>query len=481
MKSSRALPALLLGLAALTGCTVGPNYRSPTMATPPTFAEAASTPRTTVSGGEADLSAWWTQFRDPLLTSLIDRALAGSPTLQSAQSKVREARLQETVAGAAEYPSLSATGAAARFTAPGGVQIPIRSPLNIFAVGFDASWEIDFFGATRRAVEAARADTQAGQWTLRDGEVQLAAEVAAAYLTLREAQSRIAIGETELARQKDLFTIVQQRRGAGFVTGLDVNQQSTAVETAAAQLPQLEAQASAQIHALGVLVGQPPEALENELRVGTATIPLPPPLLPLGLPSELLQRRPDIRAAERRLASANAQIGVMTANLYPKLNLLALPSLASTSVGGLFSSDSFASIALAMGSETLFDAGRNRAKIGEAKEERTQALLTWRNTFLGALRDVEDALARYRSEEARRAHLVQEVAAARSTLSIAEDQYRTGFVTFINVLAAQDALLNAQDQLAQSDASVASDLVAVYKALGGGWSMAATPPRGSSG
>ena len=185
-----------------------------------------------------------------------------------------------------------------RLAAPGDVPLPIPSPLNLYSVGFDATWEVDLFGGTRRSVEAAKADTQGSLWTLRDGEVQLAAEVANAYLTLREAQARIVIGEAELARQRGLFTIIQQRRQTGFVTSLDVNQQSTAVETAAAQLPQLEAQASAQIHALGVLIGQPPEALAKELSAGPATIPPPPPNLPVGLPSQLLLRRPDIRAAE---------------------------------------------------------------------------------------------------------------------------------------------------------------------------------------
>jgi multidrug efflux system outer membrane protein len=476
---TREHTAVAFGLAAATlaACTVGPNYRPPVIASPPAYAEAASTARTAISGADADLSAWWTQFDDPLLTSLIGRALAGSPTLASAQSKVREARLQEIVAGAAEYPKVSAAANAVRLAAPGDVPLPIPSPLNLYSVGFDATWEVDLFGGTRRSVEAAKADTQGSLWTLRDGEVQLAAEVANAYLTLREAQARIVIGEAELARQRGLFTIIQQRRQTGFVTSLDVNQQSTAVETAAAQLPQLEAQASAQIHALGVLIGQPPEALARELSAGPATIPPPPPNLPVGLPSQLLLRRPDIRAAERRLAAANAQIGVHTADLYPKVDLIGLASLASTSVGNLFSTNNFSSALLALGSETLFDAGRTRAQIGEAREERTQALLAWRNTVLGALRDVEDALARYRSEEERRGHLVQSVIAARSTLAIAEDQYRTGFITFINVLGAQDALLNAQDQLAQSDASVASDIVAVYKALGGGWSTAPPPAR----
>lgn len=467
--------------AALAACTVGPDYRQPEIATPAAFAEAAGADRTAISPADADLSAWWTQFNDPRLTSLVARALAGSPTLEQARSRVREARLKEIERGAAEYPRLSASGNAAAIRSnrpspsrtaggppPTGLTIP--SSLNFYSAGFDASWEVDVFGGTRRAVEGAKADTAASLWARRDGEVSLAAEVANDYLTLRALQARHAIGQAELERQRDLFTLVQARRRAGFVTGLDVNQQATEVATAASQLPQLDAEAKAQIHALGVLIGETPEALTAELAPTGAAIPPPPPTLPVGLPSELLRRRPDIREAERRLAASNAQIGVATAALYPKLNLYLLPSFASMSLGDLFSSQSLTAVGLGTLSQPIFDAGRSRAAVGAAREENRQALLAYQIAVLAALRDVEDALIRYRSAESRRESLSAAVDAAQGSLTIAEDQYRTGFVTFINVLQAQNALLNARDQLTQSRAQVASDLVAIYKALGGGWS-----------
>jgi NodT family efflux transporter outer membrane factor (OMF) lipoprotein len=476
----------LLAAAGLAACTVGPDYRRPEVATPPAYAEAASTPRTAVTPADADLSAWWAQFGDPELSSLVARALAGNLDRQTAISRVRQARLSEIVARAAEYPSLSAAGNALTFnsnrksggapaqgTGPptaGAGGLPIPSHLNLYSAGFDATWEVDLFGATRRAIEEARANTGAALWARRDGEVTLTAEVASDYLGLRMLQARIAIGEAELARQKGVFALIRARRQAGFVTSLDVNQQTTVVETAAAQLPQLEAQAKVQVHALAILMGEPPEGLAAELGANAAALPAPPPTLPVGLPSELLRRRPDIREAERRLAAANAGIGVQVASLYPKLDLIGLAAFAGTSLGDLFSIRNLSSAALAMASQPVFDAGRRRASVGIAREETVQASLAYQAAVLGALRDVEDALARYRSEETRREALERYLVAASNSLTIAQDQYRTGFVTFINVLQAQNAVLGARDQLAQSDAQVLADLVAIYKALGGGWS-----------
>jgi outer membrane protein TolC len=199
-------------------------------------------------------------------------------------------------------------------------------------------------------------------------------------------------------------------------------------------------------------------------------LPTPPTTLPIGLPSELLKRRPDIREAERRAAAANAQIGVETANLYPKLNLIGLASLAGPSLAGLFSSQNLSSAGVGMLSEPLFNAGETRASIAVAKEQAVQANLAYRAAVFGALRDVEDALARLRAEQDRHSQLVRAVTAAQGSLTIADDQYKVGLITYINVYAAQNALLNAQDQLIQSDADADADLIALYKALGGGWS-----------
>jgi NodT family efflux transporter outer membrane factor (OMF) lipoprotein len=468
----------LLGLLALSACTVGPAYRSPQIATPAAYIEApapaATTAATTLPAAaapsDATLARWWELFKDPILQGLIDQALAGNPDLQTAASRVRQARLQEIVTRSAEYPDVSAAvDTVILHSSLAGGSLPLPSALNLYTAGFDATWEVDLFGATRRAVQAARANTEAAIWARRDGEVSLSAEVANDYLTLRGLQARIALGQAQVQREQALFTLIRQRRQTGFVTQLNVNQQTGALESARAQIPELQAQARAEIHALGVLLGQSPESLADRLASATALPPAPPPL-PLGLPSELLRRRPDIREAERRMAASNAQIGVQMASLYPKLNLIALGSLAGTSLDSLFSAKNLLGAAVGMATEPLFDAGRRRASVKLAREDAAQSALAYRKAVLGALRDVEDALSRYRFEQQHRIALAQAVDATRNSLGIAEDRYKTGFSTFVDVLQAQAALLTLQDQLTQSDAQLLSDLIALYKALGGGWS-----------
>jgi NodT family efflux transporter outer membrane factor (OMF) lipoprotein len=418
-----------------------------------------------------------------VLDGLIGRGLADNPDILAASSRVREARQQVTVAAAAEYPAINASGNAIAFNsnrktpssqgagaagASSGLAIP--SHLNLYSAGFDATWEVDLFGGTRRSIEAAKANAEVAVWTRRDGQVTLAAEIANDYLALRVLQARVVLGQAELQRQRDLFALISARRKAGFVTDLDVNQQSTQVAAAAALIPQLDAQARVEVHALGVLVGQTPEALSQMLAPASAPLPPPPPSLPVGLPSDLLQRRPDIREAERRLAAANAQIGVQEANLFPKLNLLGLASFAGTSLDGLFSSQNLSSVGVGMLTEPIFNAGKTHASIAAAKEERTQAELAYRAAVIAAFRDVEDALARYGAEDQRHTQLAQSLASAQSSLIIAQDQYRVGLTPFNNVLLSETSVLNGQDELTQSDGQLLADLVSLYKALGGGWS-----------
>ena len=399
--------ALCCASVMLADCTVGPPYVKPQVYSPPAFAEAASTPHTAITPTPTDLTAWWTGLNDPTLNELIRRALADNPDLQTAASRVREARQQVRVTAAAELPTLNGsgnavtvnsdrkssgadsaatTGAAGSTATSGLAGIPIPSHLNLYSVGFDATWEVDLFGGTRRAIEAAKANVEAAEWARRDGQVSLMAEVANDYLSLRALQVRVAIGQAELKRQQDLFGLIRARRLSGFVTNLDVNQQTTQVATAAAEIPQLDAQARGQIHALGVLVGQPPEYLTTTLQPlapGATALPPPPPNLPVGLPSDLLRRRPDIREAERRLAAANAQIGVQEAALYPSLNLLGLGSFAGMSVDNLFSHQNLQSVGLAGVTLPIFNAGKTRASIAAAKEERTQALLAYQKSGAG--------------------------------------------------------------------------------------------------
>lgn len=340
--------------------------------------------------------------------------------------------------------------------------------LTLFSAGFDASWEIDVFGGVRRGVEAARANSEAAVWQLHDGEVSLSAEVANDYVMLRAAEARIALLQSALQRERETLGIIQARATVGFVTELDVNQQTAQVESTASQLPPLEAQARAMVHALGVLLGEQPEAMTAELQ-STAMIPSGPATLPVGLPSDLLRRRPDVREAERRLAAATAQVGVAVAQLYPKFNLLALASFAANSLGGLFSSDSFSAGGVGLVSWPIFTAGKSRANVRINEEQQNQAYLAYRQSVLKALQDAEDSLSRYTAEQQRLASLQNSITAASSSFAIAQDQYRAGLATYLNVLTAETALLNAQDLEAQSRAALSANLVSLYKALGGGW------------
>jgi NodT family efflux transporter outer membrane factor (OMF) lipoprotein len=443
---------------------------------------------------QADLSQWWQQFRDPKLDELITRALKSNLDLQSAASRIRQAREQEIIAGASRLPSVSATGLAARLhtnsnplaalsggqsgSQSGGSQSgsgassassgSTAATLDLYSVGFDATWEADIFGGVRRGIEAARANTEAATWQMRDAQVSLSAEVANEYLALRTTQSRLSIVEQAARHQQELLELAGARARTGFVTELDVNQQRAQLAATTAEIPTLQAQERAQVHALGVLLGQEPDALVGELASESA-VPAVPTQLPVGLPSELLRRRPDVRRAERELAAATAEVGVAVANLYPKFNLLGAVSLAAPTPGKVFEASSFGNLAAGMISWPVFQGGRVRANVHASEEQRNQAYLAYRKAVLSALEDAEDSLARYTAEQRRLVSLRDSLAAAASSRHIAEEQYRAGTVTFINVLTATTSELTAQDQLAQSTQALAQDLVSLYKALGGGW------------
>jgi NodT family efflux transporter outer membrane factor (OMF) lipoprotein len=289
---------------------------------------------------QADLSRWWLQFGDAKMQTLIDRALKSNLDLLTAVSRVREARQQEIIAGASGLPQINASGLAAHVHsnlsllsklgapfAPGGPP-PGSTDIKLYSVGFDAPWEIDIFGGVRRGVEAARANTEAAVWQMRDGEVTLTAEIATDYMTLRALQARVAFLREEEQRQIDTSPLVAARAKAGFVTRLDVNRQSALASSTAAQIPPLQAQARMMEHAIAVLMGEPPEAMIDQLDTASE-MPAIPSSLPAGLPSDLLRRRSDIRVAERNLAAATAQVGVAVADLYPKFDLITAVSLAS--------------------------------------------------------------------------------------------------------------------------------------------------------
>ena len=443
----------------------------------------------------ADLSTWWQQFQDPELQSLVARALESNLDLQTAASRIREARAQEVIAGARELPSVNATGlgaylhsnsnplaalsgggsgggsggsGAGNAGSSNGSSSGDGQTTKLFAVGFDATWELDLFGGVRRGIEAAHAAADAAVWQLRDGEVSLSAEIAVDYLTLCATRTRIRVTQDAIQRQQQQLDITDARRRFGFVTELDVNQQRAQLALTTAELPSLEAEGRALTHALAVLLGQPPEAVTDELAKAT-DVPSAPPLLPVGLPSDLLRRRPDVRQSERRLAAATAQVGVAVAQLYPSFDLIGAANYASNSVDHLISSRHFSSVGAGLIRWPLLTGGAGHASVKAKEEERQQAYLAYQQSVLRALQDAEDSLVRFSAEQRRLTALLDAQTSATSSLDIARSQYRSGTVPFINVLNAEVTLLDVQNQLTQSRAALTQALVSVYKALGGGW------------
>jgi NodT family efflux transporter outer membrane factor (OMF) lipoprotein len=342
---------------------------------------------------------------------------------------------------------------------------------SLWEVGFDATWEVDVFGGQARAVEAADADIAAATEDHRDVLVTLLAEVARTYIELRGYQRQLDIARQNLAAQQDTLDLTTSKFKAGFVTQFDVARQATIVATTASTLPALEAQVRISMHALGVLMGEDPDALAAELSK-PSPIPPVPPEVPIGLPSELMRRRPDIRRAEWRLAAATARIGEATAELYPKFSITGAFGFDSTKAKHILDwSSRYWSIAPGL-SWPIFDAGRIRANIDVQNELQQQAMDNYEQTVLTALKDVEDSLALYRTEQLRRRALADAVDSSKQAVDLARQQYEQGVADFLAVLDAERAEFAAEDSLAQSDRAISTDLVSLYKALGGGWEVA---------
>ena len=360
--------------------------------------------------------------------------------------------------------------------ARGGPQSPLGegglpgTVTELYQIGFDATWELDVFGGVRRGVEAAGADLAAAVEDRRDVLTSLVAETARDYLQLRGYQQRLVIARQNLQSQRETLDLTMSRYKAGFATDLDVSRQGTEVSNTESTIPPLEAAARQSIHAISVLLARDPDALSSELSV-VAPLPDAPPDVPVGLPSDLLKRRPDVRRAEQQIKAANARVGVATADLFPKFSITGGLGLDSSHAKHLFDWDSRYFIFSPGVSWALFEGGRIRANIKSQTEQRQQLMLSYQTTVLTALRETEDALVLYATEQTRRTSLVEAEKSARVSVDIARQQYKEGVADFLTVLDTQRVLLTTQDQLVQSDQTITSDLVALYKALGGGWEV----------
>ncbi len=495
--------AAALALLALGACTVGPDYVRPQIQTPTRYSDLAGKAQAPLSQtsdappDEAQIAHWWTQFHDPMLDELIARALRDNLDIQTDYARIRQAREQVVVSGAAGLPHVGFNGTVARlnqnadsalttsiFSGAGqtgaagaagegaAAQSGGLSHLNLFSPAFDATWEVDVFGGVRRSVEAARATTQAQVWAKRDAEVSLTSELATDYLTLRDLQVQVAIAQAEVKSQQAIFAIIKDQRQTGFVNRVNVNQQEAQVQATIAAIPQIESQIRQQIHAIAVLLGQDPEALEPQLLVASPDKPLPtlPQTLPVGLPSDLLRRRPDVHEAERQLAASTAQVGVQVANLYPRFDVITLGAIASNTFSGAFNGGNATSVGAALIQWPLFEGGRTRGAIRAARAQQDEAYYNYKKTVLTAIENVEDALSRYAADQRRIGAVQASLNASTNSLLISRQQYEVGLATFTTVLNSEETELNSRNMLVQNQGQLAVDLVSLYKALGGGWS-----------
>ena len=469
----------LLLLTSLTiwagGCAVGPNYQQPNVPAPAHWGEPLNGGET---NGAVSVAAWWDNFQDSELDSLIERAVRSNLDLRIAQARVREARAQYRIASADLWPTVDGSSSYARQRQSknqpllGSMPLPPGVPFenDVYQAGFDASWEIDVFGGKRRVTEAARAQVAATEFGRRDVLVTLLGEVARNYVEVRGYQRRLEIARENIHAQEQSLAITQNRFTNGLTSDLDVQQAATLLATTRATVPTLETALQVSIHRLGVLLGQPPDALQTELS-SVAPIPAAPPEVPVGLPSDLLLRRPDVAQAERQLAAATANIGVAKADLFPKFYLTGVAGFQGVSADEWFTSGSqFWSVGPAV-QWRIFDAGRIRANVRIQNARQEQALAIYEKTALSAFEDVENALVAYAKEQVRRRSLEDAVKSSQESLRLANQLYANGLSDFINVLDAERSLYQAQDALVQSDRTVSTDVIALYKSLGGGWDI----------
>lgn len=445
--------------------------------TPARFSEQSSSSGTSI---DTAVDKWWETFHDPGLTALIEQAVRSNLDIQLARERVLETRAQRRIARAALLPSIDNTDSFQRVrggfengnihvnNAPGGGLFVQPFESNLFQLGFDASWEIDLFGGLRHQLQATTAEVRSSEESQRDVLLSVLGEVARAYMELRGTQERLAITRRNLSLQRDSLHLTEVRAQAGLGTQFDVERQRQQIASTEALIPSYEAGIAAAIHQLSVLVGEPPAALEHRL-TEAAPLPANPPIVPVGLPADLLTRRPDLRRARMDLVAAAARVGAAKADLFPKITLTGVVGRQSTDLSGFtLGAGNFFSVGPGI-TMPIFEAGRIRANIAARKQQVAEAQSQYQSLLLQALRETEDALSNYRREQERREKLLAAVAASTQAEQMAEELYTRGLADFLSVLDAQREELENEDALVQSQTTVRTDLVALYKSLGGGW------------
>lgn len=451
----------------LGGCAVGPNYHRPETPLDAHFANAGEPGFTETEAVEH----YWTSFDDPMMTGLIDDALAHNKDLSAAEANLRAARAARRLAGFDQYPTVNLAGSYthnldSQEQLP-GVDMHDRE-FDAAQAGFDGLWELDLFGRVRRNVEAARGDVGAAAATLQDARVSVIAEVARDYFILRGLQDQLTLTQRNADNQFSTLKLTRNRLEAGRGNELDTSRAEAQWQTTVASIPSLEATIATTCYRLSVLTGRQPMALSASLS-SLAPMPALPPLNAIGTPEQLLRRRPDVRVAERRLAAATARVGVAVGDLFPKVTLVGEVGYFAPTFGDFGQSEARSFSVGPSISWAAFDLGRVRARISSAKAQTDQALAAYEGAVLGALEDTEDSLISYGRSQSRREALRIAAAASDKAADLARKRFEGGLIDFLEVLDAERTALSAELLLSQSRTDAATSLIAVYKALGAGW------------
>lgn len=466
--------ATLASAILVTGCaTVGPDYASPALMLPAHWSSPAGDQTEAAPQERAKhLARWWRQLGDAQLDRLIDEALSANTDLRLAQARLRQARASRAQASAAQLPSLTTSGTATRSKSPtattGGASATGAPNSTLYDAGFDASWEIDLFGATRRAVEAADADTAAAKAAVDAAQVSLLAEVAQTYVDLRSFQRRLAIARENLATQSETLQLVEWRQQAGLATSVDIEQARTNREQTRGGMPDLEVGLAAAENRLTTLLGKHPGTLSEQLAELRA-LPDVPPNIAAGIPAEVLRQRPDLVAAERTLAAETARLGQRQAERLPSLTLSGGFGWQAFSLGALGGAGTVSRAVGGTLAATLFDGGRLRAAVEVQSAVQEQALVSYERSVLNALEEVENALVGHAATRDRIAARRAAAASARTASQLSRHLFESGLADFQKLLDAERTRLTAEDNLAAAEATLVSSLIKLYKALGGGW------------
>ncbi len=496
----------------LAGCTVGPDFEQPQpwwapgswFASRPTQAENAKAALASMTVAEPLDPQWWRVFNDDQLTRLEERLAASNLDVRVSVLRLAESRAQVRVARSDEFLQVNGnasytrekqsadgvisllSGTSTPGTASNGLGgtvggIPntgssgsgssssgVVAPFNLFQYGFDASWEIDFWGRVRRSVESANAALASSEENRRNTLVTVLAEMARDYVQLRGVQRQMQITRDNLDIAQQSLKLSQERFAGGLTTDLDVANAAAQVATTQSQLPSLQTQEAQLINAISLLLGQAPNAMRAELAT-VKPIPPVPAHVPVGLPSELARRRPDIRQAEAQLHAATADVGVAIANFYPRVTLSGSAAIQTISASNLAD---WAARTYSLGPSVtlpIFEGGRLRGTLALRRGQQEEAAISYQRTILGALHDVDNALTAYDSEQRRHAQLQLAVNSNQRAVALSRDRYTQGLTDFLSVLVAEQSLLAAQQQLVDSTTTISTNLVQLYKALGGGW------------